>query len=369
MLFRSNGKLGGSLKLQPSQKRTPRSLSIQALELRHDKYALRHTGPEHPKPAYQLWRDLVSDYSKRSLSQREDKLRAVSGLAKIVRNGMQSETEAPDEYLAGLWRREFHFDLTWRVAQFKAEGEPLSPDSKDRDGVQLRNPTWSWASVDGAVDYSFSEPAETWKYEPWLCDCIQVQSVSCLRELSDDETSAVISGRAILTGSRVPVELAVVDLHISAWIGNEKLNRFVRRSEVLGEESNWAAFVRPQSLRSYGVFLDRPRNPTSSVGHAQAACWTSGRCQDDCCVWGKHHNGTQEREEVYCFQLFSWQSSNGKGGRIGPETWFLVLTPSATIAGAFERIGIGWDIWNPGDPGKDRCVLFKEAERVTIEVV
>jgi hypothetical protein len=112
---------------------------------------------------------------------RDDKLRAVSGLAKIVHTGFPGQNKAPDEYLAGLWRREFHFDLTWRVVQFVTEREPMPPNDRDRDGVLLHNPTKSWAPVDGAVDYSFSGPLETWKYEPKLLNCIQVQSVSCLR--------------------------------------------------------------------------------------------------------------------------------------------------------------------------------------------
>ena len=104
------------------------------------------------------------------------------------------------------------------MVQFKAAGEPTSRDSKNGDGVRLRNPTW--------------------KYKLEARGCIQVQSVLCLRELSGDETGAVISGRVILNGSLVPVELATVHSHSSRRMARGDENPFVRRSELPGEESD-----------------------------------------------------------------------------------------------------------------------------------
>ncbi len=82
--------------------------------------------------------------------------------------------------------------------------------------------------------------------------------------------------------------------------------------------------------------------------------------------WGDHHDERHEREELYCLQLFSWESSivgldpAGNPRKMGPNPWFLVLKPSLAVLGAFERIGIGM---------KEECIVFEEAESVTIKIV
>jgi len=61
---------------------------------------------------------------------------AISGLAKEIQN------ETNDVYYAGLWKRDFKRTLLWymKVPQ--------------RANLQLyRAPSWSWASVDGKVDW------------------------------------------------------------------------------------------------------------------------------------------------------------------------------------------------------------------------
>ncbi|KAI0332048.1 HET-domain-containing protein [Cubamyces sp. BRFM 1775] len=82
-----------------------------------------------------VWRDIVCDYSRRSLSNPSDKLIALSGLA-----GMFAPVLGPD-YLAGLWRDTLLQDLLWE---------------SDSRGIahphHYRAPSWSWASHDGQID-------------------------------------------------------------------------------------------------------------------------------------------------------------------------------------------------------------------------
>ncbi|KAI1009072.1 hypothetical protein LB504_003051 [Fusarium proliferatum] len=81
-----------------------------------------------------LWGDLVSVYANCALTNESDRLIAMSGIAKTFQNATK------DTYLAGLWKRVIHSDLTWKT------------DASDGAEV-LRSgsyaPTWSWASVVG----------------------------------------------------------------------------------------------------------------------------------------------------------------------------------------------------------------------------
>ena len=80
------------------------------------------------------WTQIVSDYSKRSLSVASDKLPALSGIAARC---SQLFNQA---YIAGLWEYNLRDGLKWHV------GEP-----KAYRPSEYRAPTWSWASVFGEI--------------------------------------------------------------------------------------------------------------------------------------------------------------------------------------------------------------------------
>lgn len=81
------------------------------------------------------WCSSVEIYSKCSLTYSKDKLVAISGIAKML------IVEMGCDYLAGLWRRDLEHQLLWKIR---------SPcHAVNRDGT--RGPSWTWASVDGAV--------------------------------------------------------------------------------------------------------------------------------------------------------------------------------------------------------------------------
>ncbi|KAF2675000.1 HET-domain-containing protein, partial [Microthyrium microscopicum] len=76
-----------------------------------------------------FWHNLVSEYSSRLLTDENDKLPAVAGLARHmqIQNG--------GTYLAGLWAESFQSDLSWSC-----------PEPCSRRSTQYRCPSWSWAS-------------------------------------------------------------------------------------------------------------------------------------------------------------------------------------------------------------------------------
>jgi len=91
---------------------------------------------------YFYWADIVRDYTTRVLNHSQDKLIAISGIAKQLRKATRSE------YVAGLWREALPQQLLWYVP---------NTDSGDTQRVQkYRAPSWSWAAIDGAVIWGAS---------------------------------------------------------------------------------------------------------------------------------------------------------------------------------------------------------------------
>lgn len=95
------------------------------------------------------WLSLVEDYSQRNLTRPEDKLPALSGLARVIAQA------TGDQYYAGLWARESQFEqgLFWRTYTQEetfselepVKGRVLGQASKP---AAYRAPSWSWASID-----------------------------------------------------------------------------------------------------------------------------------------------------------------------------------------------------------------------------
>lgn len=86
------------------------------------------------------WVELVESYSLTSLSFAEDRLLAISALAKRFCSAMRMD---PSEYLAGMWRDELPQSLIWRQHRISGRSGPTA------NGLNLEMryaPSWSWAS-------------------------------------------------------------------------------------------------------------------------------------------------------------------------------------------------------------------------------
>ncbi|KAF2824306.1 HET-domain-containing protein [Ophiobolus disseminans] len=81
------------------------------------------------------WAALVKMYSALNLTHTQDKLPALSGLAKAF---------SQEEYIAGLWKHSFAIDLAWSVAI-------KDPAAKSARPPTYRAPSFSWACLDDAV--------------------------------------------------------------------------------------------------------------------------------------------------------------------------------------------------------------------------
>lgn len=107
------------------------------------------------------WSKMVEHYSSCGLTRKTDKLIALSGLATQLQlvQSQHPQSQAPDTYIHGLWSRDLHQQLCW--TRYGAEEEKYNRPA-DEDTVPTTRlsgsiaPSWSWASLDGKVQYDLA---------------------------------------------------------------------------------------------------------------------------------------------------------------------------------------------------------------------
>lgn len=121
---------------------------------------------------YEVWNDILKIYTSCALTNADDKLVAISGIAKSFTNIVG------DEYLAGLWQGNFVNGLLWQVLDPTTamySGEKYWPSVRPE---RYRAPSWSWASVDG--------PTQGYPFEYELSDhCADIQDIFVEPKSSD----------------------------------------------------------------------------------------------------------------------------------------------------------------------------------------
>jgi Heterokaryon incompatibility protein (HET) len=125
------------------------------------------------------WFRLVEMYTRCGLTKEEDKLIAISGLAKRI------HTKLKIGYLAGLWADRIYAGLLWM-----AEVEPL------RKPTFLRAPSWSWASVDGPIQYPVGVARPSFRAS---CEVLAVSASKKTVDFSIAQTTMWMNGTGALT--------------------------------------------------------------------------------------------------------------------------------------------------------------------------
>lgn len=97
---------------------------------------------------YDFWLGTIFHYSRAHLTKSSDKLVAISGVAKELKKMYDEVGSTNVEYMAGLWSTTLAHELVWIRG---STGGRLRSD-------EYRAPSWSWASLDGAVTYVGKAP-------------------------------------------------------------------------------------------------------------------------------------------------------------------------------------------------------------------
>jgi len=95
------------------------------------------------------WEEIVELYTDTNMTRSEDKLVAISGVAREILKATS------DQYYAGHWGKGFQKSLLWYL-----------PAPQLTSPSEYRAPSWSWASVNGKVKFIVSSPASKVLYTP-----------------------------------------------------------------------------------------------------------------------------------------------------------------------------------------------------------
>jgi hypothetical protein len=144
---------------------------LNACEIFPDSFPLQLTLPNHylekSSVSKKMWSWIVEQYSSCQLSYSSDKLIAISGLVRHI------QLQTREQYYAGLWREDLEHQLCWSVS-VSGSGKRMIP---------YQAPTWSWASINGSIEY-----CKDWLYTPGFLS-IRVLDVtvipSGMREVSE----------------------------------------------------------------------------------------------------------------------------------------------------------------------------------------
>lgn len=127
---------------------------------------------ESQEEALEQWLSIVKDYSRRAMAKKTDKLPAIAALAETFASVL-------GEYHAGIWQHGFVQQLAWKISEW----------TRGRCSDIYRAPSWSWASIDGDVDFGSTDKT--------CCTLVSVESVPKDEHVPYGE---VAQGAAILYG-------------------------------------------------------------------------------------------------------------------------------------------------------------------------
>jgi hypothetical protein len=106
---------------------------------------------ESQEEALEQWLWIVND-SRRAMAKKTDKLPAIVALAETFASVL-------GEYHAGIWQHGFVQQLAWKISEW----------IRGRRSDVYRAPSWSWASIDGDVDFGSTDKT--------CCTLVSVESV------------------------------------------------------------------------------------------------------------------------------------------------------------------------------------------------
>lgn len=142
---------------------------------------------------YKRWKTIIDHYSGRQLTFSSDRLPAISAIARSF------QRLSGYRYVAGLWAEMMPSALLWTTK---------SSDTQRRASAEKYwGPTWSWASVDGAVELLGSSSRDTWWTEvtrQFQCDIVGWEVEPLHKQTGGDEFGALKSAGLILSGHPRP---------------------------------------------------------------------------------------------------------------------------------------------------------------------
>ncbi|KAM0458867.1 hypothetical protein ACHAPV_005857 [Trichoderma viride] len=128
---------------------------------------------DDPDKFVQVWQTLVSHYTRRGLGWYQDKLLAISAIARKM------SRSANKTYIAGLWAEYLGELLLWHPNH-----DPDAQETPRRHATYVA-PSWSWGSFSGEIDFTFGASLHL----------LELVSYKVVTTMANDEFSAVTAAR------------------------------------------------------------------------------------------------------------------------------------------------------------------------------
>ncbi|EXJ92022.1 hypothetical protein A1O3_00572 [Capronia epimyces CBS 606.96] len=203
----------------------------------------RSSSNPNPNPTWDWmltrWQWVVENYAQRKLFAPSDKLPALAGLA----NQFRQRTGAT--YLAGLWREELPLGLLWTIqtagsgsGSDSGSGRGLGVRDTGHSAAEYRAPSWSWASIDGAVHYAGYADMVTMSSADTALEQLQVLSADMSLKQAENAcgevTTAVLRVRGKVQRARRTLEKPA-----TRWAGSVRLGYFLHgKGEIVFDNEN-----------------------------------------------------------------------------------------------------------------------------------
>lgn len=211
------------------------------------------------------WTIIVKNFTSRGITNREDRLSAVGGVAAELQRLWK------DDYIVGAWRRTLAQHLMW----YRLKSHPSASLPRP---VQYRSPSWSWASVDCAVDFR-------------LIEFVDVEVISCTVQLESPLApfGSAVGGELVLK-AKVLTMTQIEPQTVSGWKVIED-----DESELIVDSNAICVLLGFHNGRALGIILktehDGNFRRTGSFGHDDSRYKFRG---DRSCVWKRSEVTIQE---------------------------------------------------------------------------
>ncbi|KAL1794805.1 hypothetical protein ACET3X_006621 [Alternaria dauci] len=161
---------------------------------------------------YELWKMVVETYSRMQLTKFEDKLIALSGVARLFQESL-FKLEPRPQYFAGLWGTCLESQLLWSVNDvYKGNGVFDNPAQRHTDS----GPSFSWASIDSPHGITYNDVTD-YRSSSDTAGELLFKAVDYSIELADPENpfGMVTGGRLLLA----PRHLRRIELYkLPVWL-------------------------------------------------------------------------------------------------------------------------------------------------------
>ncbi|KAF9639629.1 heterokaryon incompatibility protein [Lasiodiplodia theobromae] len=294
---------------------------------------------------HHLWYQYVGAYTKRALTNINDRLPALSGLAKRFQGHLETVTGEKPTFLAGLWGGDLATGLTWEL-------NSRAKETSSKTDVYLA-PSWSWASRMGSISYFSVKAAHPHSGRPYPYQ--GVETTSHIEVLDAGTSLATADPLGRVKDGRIQVSGAAVDFYFDGPQPEDVdiIQRYVKVARCAMEFNLMGVTGYDGDYNNYTIYetasqcfsqeedspaLEQSKKRTIVVRDENHRCIAF---QPDDVQDVRNHPG--EYSSLVCLRVSEQVWGTPFRFDVGSKlkiTYFLFLRPSSRVPGAYERVGL-----------------------------